>query len=347
VADTTYYVNTDSTAGGTGLTNATTGADRAFATLSAAEALNLNLTTGATDGVCTIYCSAPSGVADTTAVTWDGWTTDAAGYVNVVGNFAGTKWDTTKYRLAVTSATRALYINDQYVRISHLQISNTGLTGDKDCVSIGTIAAGGSDIRITSCYIRGSLADTGFGLQGIIVSDADVTVYIVNTIVAQTGDIADTGSFGISIANCTNVYLYNCTVASCRIGISQSAGTVVATNCVVINTANDFSGTITVDHCASDDADGTNAQDFTAEATDWNKVFTDYANGDFTLKNYTTSPCCVGTGTDDPGAGLYSDDITGTARTSVWDIGADEYVAAAGGLSIPVAMAHYMRRRSS
>jgi hypothetical protein len=49
----------------------------------------------------------------------------------------------------------------------------------------------------------------------------------------------------------------------------------------------------------------------------------------------------VGTGTDDPGAGLYSDDITGTARTSVWDIGADEYVAAAGGLSIPVAMAAY------
>ena len=38
----------------------------------------------------------------------------------------------------------------------------------------------------------------------------------------------------------------------------------------------------------------------------------------------------IGVGTDDAGLGLYSDDIEGHTRTSTWDIGADEYIAAVG-----------------
>jgi hypothetical protein len=38
----------------------------------------------------------------------------------------------------------------------------------------------------------------------------------------------------------------------------------------------------------------------------------------------------VGEGTDNPGSGLYSDDIIGTARSSPWDIGAFEYTSGAG-----------------
>ena len=65
------------------------------------------------------------------------------------------------------------------------------------------------------------------------------------------------------------------------------------------------------------------------EADDWDAAFTDYSNGDFSVKN--DSSVLYGAGTDNPGAGLYSDDIIDTARSSTWDIGAFEYVAAGGG----------------
>jgi hypothetical protein len=58
---------------------------------------------------------------------------------------------------------------------------------------------------------------------------------------------------------------------------------------------------------------------------DWSQDVIDVDNGDFSL---VADGNCIGNGTDDPSSGLYSDDIIGTARTSTWDIGAFEYVAA-------------------
>ena len=106
----------------------------------------------------------------------------------------------------------------------------------------------------------------------------------------------------------------------------RANGNFYAYNCIVFNNSDDFKGTITIDHCASDDLDGTNPVDISpgaTEADDWEACFTDYANGDFSLKSDSV---CVGAGVDDPGSGLYSDDILGNTRTSPWDIGAFEYV---------------------
>ena len=97
-----------------------------------------------------------------------------------------------------------------------------------------------------------------------------------------------------------------------------------ATNCVAGNCTDDFNGTITIANCCSDDGDGANPQG--PLGADWDNEFTDKDNGAFSL---LVGGNCVGNGTDDPGSGLYSDDIIGTVRTSTWDIGAFEYGAPA------------------
>jgi len=79
---------------------------------------------------------------------------------------------------------------------------------------------------------------------------------------------------------------------------------------------------MTIDHCCSDDGDGTNAQG--PSGGSWANEFTTPGT-DFSL---LAGGNCVGNGTDDPGAGLYSDDIIGTARNTTWDIGAFEIAAA-------------------
>jgi hypothetical protein len=137
------------------------------------------------------------------------------------------------------------------------------------------------------------------------------------------------------------VDMYNCTAYTGFRGFTRTAGTVTCTNCIAANqiaAGSSFNGTITVDHCCSDDGTGTNAQ--TPSGGVWtNEFVTD--GSDFALK---VGGNCVGNGSDDPGAGLYSDDITGTARTSTWDIGADEYVAAGGGVNTKI-VSYYMARR--
>ena len=99
---------------------------------------------------------------------------------------------------------------------------------------------------------------------------------------------------------------------------------VIVKNSAIFNNPDDFSGSVTVENCASDDGDGTNA----VTPSDWSDVFEDYSNGDFRLK---------ATDTDLIGAGLdlstdvdypFKDDIEGQKRgfNGSWDIGADEYV---------------------
>lgn len=290
---------------------------------------NANLVT--MGGILTISIEGDwSAGADTTAVTVNGFTTSDTCYLKILTNSANrakaSGWDTGRYILN-GGASYALNVYDNHVWIDGLQIT---ANDTKYGVNVANIAAG-AWLRVSNCRMQSS--------YGVVLADADETAYIWNCIFSGN----NRGVYAFAAATS---YIFNCTKSGgVTDGFEFDAGTHSVKNCAVFNNADDFDttgATVTIDYCATDDGDGTNGQDFTAEATDWNKVFTDYANGDFTLKDYTTAPCCVGNGTDDPGAGLYSDDITGTARTSPWDIGAHEY-AAAGGLSITVAMAHYER----
>ena len=76
----TRYVNTGSTSGGDGTTNDTTGANRAYVSLSAAEAAEQTDLVSAGDSI-EILCSGST--HDTTIVTFSGCTTGASNTITV------------------------------------------------------------------------------------------------------------------------------------------------------------------------------------------------------------------------------------------------------------------------
>ncbi len=299
----------------------------AYSSLNLAEAgLQENLTDNGGDTM-TIHCRS-SGTIDATAVEFSGWTTNATCYLTVTQDDFPSDgvYSESEYVLHNNDAGGALTVDVEYFRIDKLQIKVTASSDTRKGIAIGggTIGAS-SDIRFGNVIVKGVCSGTG-AAWGIYISDGTVKVY--NCVVYDFISGSDNGFRGILVNGGDAANIYNCTVFNCYWGMFQGGGSPNAYNCLVCNCADDFKGTwATIDYCASDDGDGTNAEDFTAEATDWGKVFNDYANDDFRLKNYTTSPCCVGQGTDDPGSGLYSDDICGNARTSTWDIGAFEYVS--------------------
>src|SRR5690606_828489 len=85
MADTIRFVNRASSAGGDGTTNATSGANRAFATLAAAEAA-LQGTINSGDRLL-IYCDDGGAGNDTTVVVIAGWT--ISGELHIIGNSGG------------------------------------------------------------------------------------------------------------------------------------------------------------------------------------------------------------------------------------------------------------------
>jgi len=315
------YVDPDADGEGDG-----TSWEDAYTSLSAWEAAEQQDLTDNGGDTMTVYCRSSAGTDDTTAFTIDTWVTSATNYITIVGNDFPSDgvFDDTKYVLSVTDDF-AICIYENYVRVQNIQVEvkNTSTNAGYG-FWFNNISSGGSDIRIDSCILKGNAGGTG-NMYGIASSDSDATINVFNTVIYGF-DTSD--GFGTYI-NGPTLNVYNSTIHSCSYGHRNQDGTSNFKNCAVFNNGNDFityGGTMNIDHCASDDGDGTNAQDFTAEATDWNKVFNGYASGDVSLKDYTTTPCAVGQGTDDPGGGLYSDDINGAARTSAWDIGAFEYV---------------------
>ncbi len=309
------YVDPDATGAGNG--NSPTDAYTALTTWESTE--QQDLTDGGGDTM-TCTCLASSGTADTTIIGINGWTTGAANYVLVEAasgdEAVASGWDAARYRLEITDSF-GIQIADDYVRLKGLQIYIKYVAANnKYCVQYVSIGVA-NDLRIEKCRLR------GFGSQnygGIYTADADAKVTVWNTI------IHDASTYGIYFDGST-LDVYNSVVYgdNSQMGINRVAGTVTVINTAVLNTTNDFNGTMTIDHCASDDNDGTNNVAESGGGAAWPDDFVDAANGDFTLKSGSG---LVGGGIDDPGSGLYSDDINGDARTSPWDVGADEYIAA-------------------
>jgi hypothetical protein len=328
-AETTYYVDVDVVGGagdGSSLANA-------YSSLNAAEAArNADITAG---NAVRFLCHNTSGGTDSTAVRFDGWTTDADSYIKVEADssyrHAGV-WDASKYNMAVTDA-ELLETREDYVRVIGIQLH---ITVDANNIGIAlyvNIANASNEIRLSNLIIKGTGTGTG-SMQGINVDDANAIVKAWNCVVynfISASDAGDTSFRGMSFNSCSSADVWNCTVNDSMRGIYQNAGTVTVVNGLVFESADDFVGTITMTYCGSDDDHtGASATNFviTQTADDYAALVTDADGRDYNVTDGSSE--LVGTGTDDPGGATQDDtDIAGTTRTSTWDVGAFELVAAA------------------
>ena len=326
----TRYVNTASTAGGDGTTNATSGANRAYASLSEWEtARDGDLVTANT--IEKVFCEGSA--ADTTAVDILGWTTGASNYIDIVVDPSvrhnGT-YQTTKYRLEVSNAT-AIEVEEAYVRFTGLQVFVTGALGARSTVLIDPGTAT-SDVRISQSIVK--LAEADFSHNGIAANTA-ATVYVLNTLVISDG--VSTGSFliqNLGLLATMNVYsVTGITAAGLGIRLNAATATVVAKNVLIQEggAANAFqvnSGTLTNTNCASSDA---TADDFGGSGNRVNQTFTFVGAPDYHLAAGDAGAKDFGTDTSGEAAPLnFTVDIDNVTRTGTWDIGADADVAAGG-----------------
>jgi len=261
---------------------------------------------------------------DTTPVTIDGWTTDADHYIRIYTTETARhdgKWDESKYRLEVAGTeygTKALYILEPFVKIEGLQIKITGTYESTHAIYTGEVT--GAVIEISKNIIRSTVSNLCYGIRNY---NTNGTIKVWNNIIY---DFDTTNSVGIK--QYTNyAYIYANTVYNCETGIQQQVATVVVKNNIVQNCTDGFSGSFdsVSDYNISDisgDAPGANSKTCTVS-------FVDEVNDDFHLASNDT--CAKDSGVDlssDPNL-AFSDDIDGETRSGTWDIGADEYVAAA------------------
>lgn len=272
-------------------------------------------------GILTIECYS---MEDTTiASTGTGYTTSSSYYINITvpaSEVHDGKWNTSKYRL-VSSSSPVISNQEEYTRITGVQAySSSG-------VVILSTAAG---CLIDRCIVSSTATSTS---QHAIYSNVtgDPAMTIRNSLVygpASRGIYAAQGT-----VTCQNVTAVDCG----RQGFyATGGGTITCVNCIGWSNGDgstylDFGagGTITCNNCLSYDtsADNFGGSGNVADSTD--NPFADYDNDDFHL--------VVGCDAINAGqslAGTFTTDIDGETRTGTWDIGADEYVAAASGVPL-------------
>jgi hypothetical protein len=297
---------------------------------------------GALTGDVTIHCV---GVADDPiGNAWVAATKTATYTVTIVGNAASAVWDANKYTWAQTGNDNAVSFHEDHLVIKNIQgyYSNAGsLNHFVRCYT----ATDGGTIKFAYNYFKAGAC--GSGTVGLRCS-CDINTgnyYIWNCVFdGWSGSGAPAaGGAGLELLGLCHQYIYNCTFVSCNNAIwNLNAHVVVGTNLL-------FSGNTT--DCYEQET--TLADTYCATTNDNTKGLTSAGTGNrfsqsFTFtSNYTLDPTDAGAkdyGASDPGAGLFSDDITGTARSGAWDIGASE--AAGGATNYIPAIMHFARMRN-
>lgn len=307
--------------------------------------------TGVRDEIAVAKCRCTGGTADTTDVTIDGWTTSSTQYIKIWTDPSesyrhnGT-WQTgNKYRLVLDVVyDSAFRIVEQYVSVIGLQMDTVGSV-QSHCIGINTTATTSSLINIFQNIIKNSGGSGGGGSTGILNLEK-VNANVINNIVYdfEVGIIVNYG------ATATTVTVFNNTVVDCSLtGISNYSWSGLSSyiyNNIVQGTSSDGnyqgSGTgtgtnISEDATSPDTAFRSKTVQFVAEASD-----------NFHLASSDTVALGLGTNLYNNATYPFQTDIDGQDRGGSgydWDIGADEYIAAAGGSIVPVLLRQYRARR--
>lgn len=329
----TRYVNTASTAGGDGTTNATSGANRAYATMAEWEAARQASLTEVEEVIC------EGSTADTSGVTIDGWTTTAANYILIrttQANRHNGRWDTTKYRVDVNrNYLAAIEVYEYYVRIQGVQFRNTG-TGNWGQGGVlfmpdetGDVAVDTTFFEMRDCVVYGS----GNG-NGIVFYGGNATA--INCI--SYGNSGSGFVYGLIFWTGTRYVdhrLYNClSAANGAIGFNKDnpydAAACVVRNCYAGgNTGDDYGGNAlnAYDaHSNNRSEDGSKSTTTAAYSTSSGAYFTNITAGSENF-DIGSSSSFIDAGYDL--SGTFTTDILGNARGATFDIGPFEYQAAA------------------
>jgi len=275
------------------------------------------------DVIATVELSGTA--ADTTAVTINGWTTDAARYINIYTTSAARHqgvWDNNKYRL-----TSSVFISEDYVRIQGLQIT-VAVTGNGYGVRIGTgVSITASEIWLSNNIIKTTTISGNYN-RGIWI-DGGAANKIWNNIIY---DWSAANAYGIN--NNNNVaavsYIYNNTITNSSSGINSSLFNqtfYVKNNIVQGATVGYYSSgswgsgsDYNVSNIASD-APSPSYRSGLATTV----VFADEINGNFHLAYNDTGAKNQGVDLSADANLAFTTDIDGDTRSGAWDIGADEY----------------------
>lgn len=315
---TTYYVNTNSTAGGDCTTNGTSGSTRACATLRAA----IDLLPGTlTDAILILVDGTAADTGDVNQTPWD-MTTSATNNLTVRANTASRHngvWSTSKYRLTCTNK-NCLYNNiPSHIRFENFQVECTASSGSFVCVKTSNAnqTASDGDSRISGMYVRCVESGTGDYI-GINTrpygGGGGGTSRVFNT-------IAENCNIGFNNDFSTGEY-YNNTSVGGTYGFVEDA-TMKVVNNLATGASIGFVGSFASgsNYNAENDGNGGPGANHRSAVT-----FTFVGGGNYHLAAGDSG--AKDFGTSDPSSGVYSDDVDGEARSGSWDIGFDEYVAA-------------------
>ena len=290
------------------------------------------------DQYMTVYCRSSAGTNDGTATDFilslNDWTTDATRDITIIGsdNTPGT-WDGTKYVIAArTTGSASVKIACSNVTLRNIQMLATVTAVSRSYVGLAVehTSTDINNILIEDCFIKldASTAPVTTTYTGLYSGLHYKGTTCRNTIFWD--DSACTWGIVGAVTNWSDVNtlidFYNCTFyGGYATGIRERYGTINCYNVIMRGVNDEFRDGPNVYNCLSNDGDGSNPQ--TPLNGDWDNEFTDANNGDFTL---VVGGNAINNGTDNPGSGLYLDDITGATRTTTWDIGAFEYGAGGG-----------------
>jgi hypothetical protein len=183
----------------------------------------------------------------------------------------------------------------------------------------------------TGNIVKNNIADftdvTGnvtFYTTFLYASGNTATAY--NNIIIHDGGDYNVRGFDLNGNSGAIARIFNNTMYKLKYGVVGSANvnTTVYNNIAYDSNTADYSGTITT---SSNNIDSDGSAEITASLT-----FVDAANGDFHLSASDTAAIDAGSDL----SSYFTTDIDGDTRSGTWDIGSDEYIAAAvsGGIHI-------------
>ena len=268
---------------------------------------------------------------DITAVTIDGWATDATRYIRIYTTEEARhdgKWNTGKYRIELGSSA-AITIQEDYVIVDGLQIlqSSSDASYNRSFLVSGQNVS--NEITISNCILKAEASGTANNWDVVRTSDADLIIKFYNNIAYDWVNGANTMN-GFRVSGLLTAYIYNNTFINIySYGFNGGSGTVIAKNNITQNCPDGFFSTF---HASSDynisdiEGDTTGISSSYREGLVTDVSFVDEDGDDFHLSVSDTSAKDQGTDLSaDPNL-AFTDDIDGNTRpiNIVWDIGADE-----------------------